>query len=89
LAESPENLTIWKDRILVALGKNVRVAITSRRGYANDAIPALARVVGQQADVPSLEATEAEQRFNLVFKNFTQLFTSIEHPLVLVLDDLQ
>ena len=31
----------------------------------------------------------AQNRFNLLFQKFTQVFTSAEHPLVMFLDDLQ
>jgi PAS domain S-box-containing protein len=80
LTESQTDLTVWKDKILGALGNNAQVMI--------DVIPELKCIVGLQADVPILEANEAENRFNLVFQNFTWLFTSTEHPLVLFLDDL-
>ncbi|MBA3923403.1 MAG: AAA family ATPase, partial [Nostocaceae cyanobacterium] len=33
--------------------------------------------------------TAAQNRFNLLFSKFIQVFTSIEHPLVIFLDDLQ
>lgn len=80
LTESQKDLTIWKDKILGTLGNNIQVMI--------NVIPELEQIVGPQEDIPILEATEAENRFNLVFQNFTRLFTSVEHPLVLFLDDL-
>jgi predicted ATPase len=39
--------------------------------------------------VPELEAFEAQNRFNLVFQNFVQVFCKRAHPLVLFLDDMQ
>ncbi len=36
-----------------------------------------------------LSGTAAQNRFNLLFQKFTQVFTTAEHPLVIFLDDLQ
>lgn len=46
-------------------------------------------ILGTQPPVPQLGATESQNRFNRVFKEFIHLFTKPEHPLVLFLDDLQ
>lgn len=53
-----------------------------------DVIPEVEMIVGSQPAVPQLAAA-AQNRFNLVFQNFIQVFTQAEHPLVLFLDDLQ
>ncbi|MEK8017789.1 MAG: GAF domain-containing protein, partial [Candidatus Parabeggiatoa sp.] len=45
--------------------------------------------IGQQSAIPSLGPTEAQNRFNLIFQNFINVFTQAEHPLVMFLDDLQ
>ena len=46
-------------------------------------------IIGKQPAVPVLEPSQAQNRFNLVFQQFMQVFTQPEHPLVLFLDDLQ
>lgn len=81
LAESDAELQRWRDKLLQALGANGQVII--------DVIPEVELIVGSQSAVPELPATEAQNRFNLVFQNFIRVFVSPLHPLVIFLDDLQ
>ncbi|BAY82451.1 multi-sensor signal transduction multi-kinase [Calothrix parasitica NIES-267] len=81
LSESDTQLSIWKDRILQALGDNAGVII--------EVIPQLERIIGKQPPVVELSGNAAQNRFNLLFQKFIQVFTTKEHPLVLFLDDLQ
>ena len=39
--------------------------------------------------LPQVGLTEAQNRFNRVFKEFIRVFAQKEHPLVIFLDDLQ
>ncbi len=71
----------WKSKILEAVGENGQVII--------EVIPELSRIIGQQSPAPELSGSAAQNRFNLLFQKFTQVFTSREHPLVMFLDDLQ
>jgi diguanylate cyclase (GGDEF)-like protein len=79
--ESDEKLQQWKRKILVALGENAQVIV--------EVIPELEQIIGKQPPVLELSATAAQNRFNLLFPKFIQLFTNPEHPLVIFLDDLQ
>jgi len=81
LSESDVQLQQWKSKILDAVGENGQVII--------EVIPELAGIIGQQPPVPELEGSAAQNRFNLLFGKFIQVFTTKEHPLVLFLDDLQ
>ncbi|MEH2010727.1 ATP-binding protein [Nostoc sp.] len=45
--------------------------------------------MGKQPEVPQLASAEAQNRFNLVFQKFINLYAQKEHPLVVFLDDLQ
>ncbi|BAY92895.1 MULTISPECIES: ATP-binding sensor histidine kinase [unclassified Tolypothrix] len=81
LTESEAKIQQWKHKILEAVGDNGQVII--------EVIPELARIIGEQPPAVELSGTEAENRFNLLFQKFTQVFTSVEHPLVMFLDDLQ
>jgi predicted ATPase/signal transduction histidine kinase/CheY-like chemotaxis protein/tRNA A-37 threonylcarbamoyl transferase component Bud32 len=81
LSESNPELERWRDTFSNALGANAGVII--------DVIPELELIIGKQPPVPELGASELENRFNLVFGNFVRAFCSIEHPLVIFLDDLQ
>ncbi|NET37986.1 MAG: AAA family ATPase, partial [Cyanothece sp. SIO1E1] len=81
LTESDTQLKQWQDQILAALGKNGQVII--------EVIPELEYVIGPQPPVPELAASAAQNRFNLLFQKFIQVFATPEHPLVLFLDDLQ
>ncbi|MEH2077117.1 MAG: AAA family ATPase [Nostoc sp.] len=81
LTESDVQIQQWKNKILDAVGENGQVII--------EVIPELSRIIGEQPPAIELSGTAAENRFNLLFKKFTQVFTSAEHPLVMFLDDLQ
>ncbi|MEG5140403.1 AAA family ATPase, partial [Microcoleus sp. A6-D4] len=81
LSESDRELHIWKTQILQALGDNGQVMI--------EVIPELERIIGKQAPATELSGTAAQNRFNLLFQKFIQVFTTKEHPLVMFLDDLQ
>lgn len=81
IAESEENIQLWKKSILEALGNNGKIII--------DMIPAIELIIGPQSDVPKLGAKEEKNRFNIVFEGFVGVFTKREHPITLFLDDLQ
>ena len=81
LSESDTQLQQWKDKILEAVGENGQVII--------EVIPELEKIIGKQQPVPELSGNAAQNRFNLLFGKFIQVFASQEHPLVIFLDDLQ
>ncbi|MBD2329606.1 AAA family ATPase [Alkalinema sp. FACHB-956] len=81
LSESDSQLQTWKTQILQALGENAQVIV--------DLIPELERIIGSQPPAPALSGTAAQNRFNLLFQRFIQVFTTAEHPLVIFVDDLQ
>ncbi|WP_366932917.1 AAA family ATPase [Nostoc sp. JL31] len=81
LSESNVQLATWKAKILAAVGENGQVIV--------DVIPELERIIGQQLPVPELSGNAVQNRFNLLFQKFIQVFTTPEHPLVIFLDDLQ
>jgi hypothetical protein len=81
LTESETQLTTWKEKLLAAFGDNGQIII--------DVIPDVELIVGKQPPVQELGATESQNRFNLVFQKFIRVFCSVEHPLVIFLDDLQ
>ncbi|MEG4573323.1 ATP-binding sensor histidine kinase [Microcoleus sp. N3A4] len=81
LTENETQLNAWKEKLLAAFGDNGQIVI--------DVIPDVELIVGKQPLVQELGATEAQNRFNLVFQKFIRVFCSVEHPLVIFLDDLQ
>ncbi|MEH2360297.1 AAA family ATPase [Nostoc sp.] len=81
LTENDAKIQQFKTNILAAVGENGQVII--------EVIPELSRIIGQQPPATELSGTAAQNRFNLLFQKFTQVFTSAEHPLVMFLDDLQ
>lgn len=81
LAESDAELAQWQTKILDAIGEYGQVLI--------EVIPELERIIGQQPAAPELSGSAAQNRFNLLFQKFIEVFTTAEHPLVLFLDDLQ
>ncbi|MEH1883990.1 trifunctional serine/threonine-protein kinase/ATP-binding protein/sensor histidine kinase [Nostoc sp.] len=81
LTENNEKIETWREKILSALGTNGKVI--------TDVIPEVELIIGIQPEVAQIGATESQNRFNRVFKEFIQVFTQREHPLVIFLDDLQ
>ncbi|ABA21602.1 Serine/Threonine protein kinase and Signal Transduction Histidine Kinase (STHK) with GAF sensor [Trichormus variabilis ATCC 29413] len=81
LLETDAQIQRWRSKILSALGEQAQVII--------DVIPELAEVIGQQSEVSELSGSSAQNRFNLLFQRFIQVFSSKHHPLVIFLDDLQ
>jgi diguanylate cyclase (GGDEF)-like protein len=81
LTENQQQIAVWKKKLLKAFGDNGQVLI--------DVIPEVELIIGSQADVTKLGAAESENRFNLVFQQFVNVFCQPEHPLVIFLDDLQ
>ena len=81
LGENKTRLDRWREKFLTALGVNGQIII--------DVIPELELIIGKQPAIAQLTATAAQNRFNLVFKNFIRVFCDSIHPLVIFLDDLQ
>ncbi|AUT03214.1 histidine kinase [Nostoc sp. CENA543] len=81
LTETDVQLEQWKHKILDAVGENAQVII--------EVIPELEKIIGTQPPAIELSGTAAQNRFNLLFQKFTQVFTTKQHPLVIFLDDLQ
>ncbi len=81
LLESDSQLQVWRTRILATLDESSQVII--------EVIPELERIIGSQPPAPKLKGMAAQNRFNLLFQKFIQVFTTPEHPLVMFLDDLQ
>jgi predicted ATPase/signal transduction histidine kinase len=81
LTETDAQLQEYKRQILAAVGENGQVI--------SEVIPELERIIGQQPPAIELSGNAAQNRFNLLFQKFVQVFTTQEHPLVIFLDDLQ
>jgi predicted ATPase/GAF domain-containing protein len=81
LGESTSKLNRWRKKLLAALGVNGQLII--------NVIPELELIIGQQPALSELAAIAAQNRFDLVFKNFIRVFCSKKHPVVIFLDDLQ
>ncbi|OCQ97546.1 ATP-binding sensor histidine kinase [Limnothrix sp. PR1529] len=81
IGESDTQLQYWRQKILQALGENGQILI--------EVIPELERIIGAQPPAIELSGTAAQNRFNLLFQKFIQVFATQNHPLVIFLDDLQ
>jgi len=81
LAETDQQVATWREKLTTALGKNGQAIV--------DVIPEVESIVGPQPALSILSSSEAQNRFNLVFRAFIDVFTRQEHPLVMFLDDLQ
>ncbi|MEM9218366.1 MAG: adenylate/guanylate cyclase domain-containing protein [Cyanobacteria bacterium P01_F01_bin.150] len=81
LTESPDVLEHWRQKIQSSLGKNGQVIV--------DIIPDIELIIGPQPSLPALGPNETQNRFRLVFQKFVRVFSSLDHPFVIFLDDLQ
>lgn len=81
LTESDDRVTLWKNRILKAVGKTGKVL--------TDVIPELEVLIGPQPGVKPLPPVESLNRFHDLFNRFLTCLASQENPLVLFIDDLQ
>lgn len=81
LTETEAQIATWRAKLTTALGNNGQVIV--------DVIPEVELILGPQPEVSELPPSEAQNRFNLVFRTFIHVFTEKEHPLVMFLDDLQ
>ena len=81
LSETDEEIKQWKDKILAVLGEQAQVVI--------DLVPGLEQIIGKQSPVAELSGSAVQNRFNLLFQRFINVFAKDTHPLVIFLDDLQ
>ena len=81
LSESPNELEIWKKKILEITGSKAQVLI--------DVIPSLEIIIGKQPPVPALNPTETQNRFIEIFQEFWKIIDTKDHPLTIFIDDLQ
>ena len=81
LTEPDTQVTVWRDKILQAVGANGKVL--------TDVVPKLALLLGDQPEVPALEAAESLNRFRYTFHRFFRTIASPDRPICLFLDDLQ
>jgi predicted ATPase/signal transduction histidine kinase/GAF domain-containing protein len=81
LSESERDQARWRELILQATAPSTQVVL--------EAVPALERLLGPQAELPLLDPGGIRNRFNLTLQRFVQVFARKAHPLVLFLDDMQ
>ena len=81
LGKGEVELGEWRDALREALGANGSLIV--------NLVPELELVIGKQPPVPDLPPQDAKNRFQMVFRRFLGVFAREEHPLTLVLDDLQ
>jgi len=81
MTESKDKLNEWKREIQRAIGNN--------GALITEIIPNLNILIGHQPSVEMLQPKEAINRFLKVFDDFIKVFSKMNTPLVIFLDDLQ
>jgi predicted ATPase/class 3 adenylate cyclase len=81
LTENEWKLNYFKELIQEAVGEEGKVL--------TDVIPNLELIIGEQPEVPEIGGSEAQNRFNYVFRKFVTRISSRQHPIALFIDDLQ
>ncbi|MBP2301168.1 AAA family ATPase [Azospirillum picis] len=69
--------------------RELREAVGTNGALMTGLIPNLTLLIGEQPAVAALPPREAQHRFDLLFRRVLQVFARPDHPLALVLDDLQ
>lgn len=81
MAESDETLNTIRQQIIDMVGQQGKIL--------TDIIPDLELVIGPQPPVAKLDLVENKILVNRLLLNFFKTISSIEHPMVIFLDDLQ
>ena len=81
LTEPPAVVEGFRSSLERALAGNGRVV--------TDVVPELGAIIGPQSPVEELDPGDAQNRFNRVFGAFLRVFARPQHPLTIILDDLQ
>ena len=81
LGQPEVQLERWRTTIGESLGHNAQLVI--------EMIPELGALMGPQPEVPPLPAAEAANRFHDALRLLISAFARDDHPLAIVLDDLQ
>lgn len=81
LTEHRDKYEKVRKRILEVIGEEGKVL--------TDVLPSLELIIGPQKEVPELAGTEAQNRFNYVFRKFIASLSTADNPLVMFIDDLQ
>lgn len=80
-SESESQRDEWRKQILAMAKAEGQVLI--------EVMPELEQIIGKQPNASELSGAAAQNRFNRLFRNFIEIFSTVDHPLVLFLDDLQ
>ncbi len=81
LEQTEEQLNIWRNRILGAVGNIGQVII--------NVIPELESIIGKQPEIPELDPSREQNRFSMAFASFIKVLATKQNPLVIFIDDLQ
>jgi hypothetical protein len=81
LVKNEAEVDQWRSALAEAVGPNGELVVSL--------IPEVELIIGNQPPIPDLPPREARNRFQRVFLRFLSVFACKEHPLALILDDLQ
>jgi len=81
LCEDDTILVEWRRKILNVTGDEAQRLI--------DITPGLERILGPQPAVEELQPQKAQERLRELFQKFVNLLSTVDHPLVLFIDDMQ
>jgi PAS domain S-box-containing protein len=81
LVKSEAEVDHWRCALTEAVEPNGQLMVSL--------VPEVEVIIGKQPPVPELPPRDAQNRFQLVFRRFINVFARPEHPLVLFFDDLQ
>src|SRR5258705_5164195 len=73
LGKSEAELSRWRDALREALGSNGQLMV--------DLVPKLELIIGKQRPLPELSPSDAQPRFQFVFRRLVGVFSRPEHPL--------
>ncbi len=89
LLETTTQVLTWDEALLHVLRERFRSAIGPRSRILTDLTGELRYLLPSAAALPAVLPQEARNRFRLAIADFLRVFGELDHPLVILLDDLQ
>jgi histidine kinase len=81
LSESEEKVQAWRASLLEAVGQN--------GGIITNIIPEAEILIGPQPEIQYMDPEKSQNRFIFVLKNFINIFARKEHPLAVIMEDIE
>jgi histidine kinase len=84
-----DTLLTLREEHLATLRLTLQAALGLEGRVLTNVLPNLEHIIGEQPPIPEIGGTEAQNRFNYLFRKFARVLCTAAHPVVIFIDDLQ